>query len=183
MIRKTSLSNIISLPLLLAAVMVAIFVLELLLPGNLSWLGIRPRSFSGLPGIFISPFLHGGLYHLLSNIVPIVIMGSLVSALAPSKFATTTTVLVLISGGLTWLFSSSGLVVGASGLVFAYWSFLITNGFLQKRVKDVFIALVTFLIYGFLIFALFKFRYGISWAAHFSGVVAGILWAYMHRRR
>lgn len=162
--------------------MLAVFALELILPGNFAWLGIRPRSILGLIGVFSSPFLHANLGHLLSNIVPILIMGSFVSALDPSKFATRTGALILLSGALTWLVSSSGIVIGASGLVFAYWSFLITNGFLRKQVKDVVIALITFIIYGAMIFALFKFQYGISWAGHFSGAVAGIVYAFVQRR-
>ncbi len=173
--------NIIALPVLLSAAIVAVFLIEVILPGNLTWLGIRPRSISGLPGILVSPFLHASLKHLLANIVPLLIMGCLVSALAPALFATRTVALVLFSGALTWLISSSGVVVGASGLVFAYWSFLITNGFLRKSIKDVGIALLTFLIYGALIFGLFKFQYGVSWAGHFSGVVAGIFLAYLQR--
>ena len=163
--------------------MVAVFVVELILPGGFSWLGIRPRSITGLLGIVFSPFLHGNLAHLLSNVLPILIMGSFVSALSPSQFIPRTAALVFISGALTWLISSSGIVIGASGLVFAYWSFLITNGFLNKRVKDVFIALITFLVYGAMIFSLFRFQYGISWAGHISGVIAGIAVAFIQRAK
>lgn len=171
--------KIIQQPLMLVIVMVAVFGLESVLPGNFSWLGIRPRSISGIPGIFFSPFLHGDLRHLLANAFPLLVMGCFVSALAPSLFAVRTFSLVIISGALTWLISSSGVVIGASGLVFAYWAFLITNGFLKKRVKDVIIALITFLVYGALIFTLFRFQHGVSWAGHLSGVVAGVVFAYM----
>lgn len=173
--------KIIILPVLLTASMVAVFFIELIIPGNLSWLGIRPRSLSGLPGVLFSPFLHANLGHLLSNIVPLLVMGCFVSALSPSLYLVRTVALMLISGLLTWTISSSGIVIGASGLVFAYWSFLITNGLLRKRVKDVGIALVTFIVYGALILGLFRFQYGVSWAGHFSGAVAGVLLAYWQR--
>ncbi len=180
---RNKLKRVISQPVLLAIIILAVFVIEVVLPGNFTWLGLRPRSISGLTGVFFSPFLHANLSHLLSNIVPLLIMGSFVSALDPSQFGRRTGILIVISGGLTWLLSSSGVVIGASGLVFAYWSFLITNGFLRKQIKDVVIAFVTFLIYGAMIFALFKFQYGISWAGHFSGVVAGIVYAFVQRRK
>jgi len=175
--------KIVQQPLTLVAIMVLVFVFEVVLPGNLSWLGIRPRSISGLPGIAFSPFLHADLRHLLANVIPLAVMGSFVSALSPRLFVFRTFYLVLISGLLTWLISSSGIVIGASGLVFAYWSFLITNGFLNKRVKDVMIALITFLVYGALIFGLFRVQYGVSWAGHFSGAVAGIAFAFLQTNR
>jgi len=173
--------NIIRLPLFLVGIIITVFVVEAILPGSFSWLGIRPRSLFGLVGILTSPFLHGSITHLLANALPLLVMGCFVSALSPSLFLYRTFMLVVLSGSLTWLISSSGIVIGASGLVFAYWSFLITNGFLQKRVKDVFIALITFIVYGALIFGLFRFEQGVSWAGHFSGAVAGALFAYLER--
>ena len=175
--------NTIKLPILLVIIIVITFLFELVVPGNLSWLGIRPRSISGLPGIILSPFLHRDLGHLLANAFPLLIMGCLVSALAPSLFVLRTIVLVVLSGSLTWLISSSGIVIGASGLAFAYWAFLITNGVFQKKPKDILIAIATFLIYGTLVFGLFRFQQGVSWAGHFSGAIAGVLFAFIQRRQ
>lgn len=162
--------------------MLAVFVIELILPGNFSWLGIRPRRISGLIGIATSPFLHADFRHLFANAMPLLILGSLVSALQPSLFVSRTVALIAISGLLTWLISSSGVVIGASGLVFAYWSYLMTNGFLQRRVKDIIVAVVTFFVYGALIFGLFRVEYGVSWAGHFSGAVAGVVLAFIQKR-
>ncbi len=168
--------------MLVVAIML-VFIVEVMLPGNLSNLGIRPRTPLGLPGVVLSPFLHADLFHLLANALPLLVMGCFVSALAPSLFVFRTVMLILISGSLTWLISSAGIVIGASGLVFAYWSYLIANGFWNKRVKDVFIALITIVIYGVLIFSLFRFQYGVSWAGHFSGVLAGIALAFFNRNK
>jgi len=38
-------------------------------------LGILPRNFSGLVGIFTSPLIHGGFSHLISNTAPLIFMG------------------------------------------------------------------------------------------------------------
>lgn len=175
--------RIIAMPAILVGVMVLVFAIELVLPGNFHSLGIRPRSLSGLTGIICSPFLHGSLAHLFANAVPLLIMGSFVSALSPRKFTSRTTLLVLMSGGLTWLISFSGVVIGASGLVFAFWSYLILNGVLKKRLKDLLIGLVTFLIYGALIYSFFRFQVGVSWAGHLSGAIAGVILAIIERRR
>jgi len=174
--------NGIKLPIALVVIVILTFLFELVVPGNLSWLGIKPRSISGLSGIIFSPFLHSDLGHLLANIFPLLIMGCMVSALAPSLFVLRTAVLIVLSGSLTWLISSSGNVIGASGLAFAYWAFLITNGVMQKKSKDILLAIATFLIYGSLVFGLFRFQQGISWAGHFSGAITGVIFALMQRR-
>ena len=112
-----SLTKITKQPLIVVAAMLGVFILEIILPGNFTWLGIKPRSASGLVGVVFSPFLHADLHHLMANAVPLLVMGCLVSALAPSLYALRTFSLIVISGLLTWLISSSGVVVGASGLV------------------------------------------------------------------
>ena len=175
--------KIITGPATLAILISVAFVVELILPWNFAWLGIRPRSLMGLTGIPVSPFLHANLKHLIANLLPLFIMGCFVSALAPKLYALRTLFLIFVSGFFTWMISSSGVVIGASGLVFAYWSFLIANGFLNQKVRDVFIALVTILIYGALIFSLFQYQEGVSWAGHMSGFMAGVILAFFSHRK
>ena len=164
-------------PAILCATVILAHLLSVILPVDLHGLGIRPRKILGLVGIALSPFLHSGFTHLISNIIPLFIMGYFVSTLSPKAFMPRTIALVGFSGALTWLISSSGIVIGASGLVFAYWSFLIVYGFREKSIKALLIAIGTILIYGTLIFSLFKYTPGISWAGHISGAVAGVLLA------
>jgi len=169
-------------PAILCAVIIFTHILAIVLPGDLNGLGIRPRKIFGLVGIVFSPFLHSGLPHLISNIPPLFIMGYFVSALDPKSFIPRTIALIACSGLLTWLISSSGIVIGASGLVFAYWSFLIVYGFREKSIKSLLIAIGTILVYGTLIFSLFKYAPGISWAGHLSGAIAGFLLAVLITR-
>ena len=39
--------------------------------------GIRPRSIDGLDGILWSPFLHGGIAHLVGNTIPFAVLSGL----------------------------------------------------------------------------------------------------------
>ena len=162
------------LPIILCICIVGGFLLQIILPGDLAWLGIRPRSLIGLIGILLSPFLHGSLQHLVANLIPLFVLACFVNLLAPELFFRRTIVLIFVSGLLTWLASSSGLVIGASGLVFAYWAFLLSNGVLNRRIKDIGIAVLTLVFYGALIFSLLSYQKGISWVGHISGVIAGI---------
>lgn len=170
-------------PAVVCIVIVLTFVIEVILPGNFSSFGIQVRSLSGLSGIFFSPFIHSGLAHLTANVVPLFIMGCMLSALDVKRFVLRTVLLILISGLLTWLVSSPATVIGASGLVFAFWSFLIFYGFKRRTLKNVSISAFTIIVYGAMLFSLFKYLPGISWAAHISGAVAGVLLANWETRK
>jgi len=161
-------------PLLLVGVIVVAYLVDFIIPIDFNRYGIHPRSFFGLFGIPLSPFLHGGFGHLFSNIFPLFVLGVLVRTHGRSLFISSTAALIGLSGILTWLLSSA-VVVGASGLVFAYWTYIITTAIREKTMKTIMIAGVTLFLYGGLILSLASFQEGVSWAGHFGGAVAGVI--------
>lgn len=165
-------------PVFLVAAIAVTFLVDFIIPIDFTDFGIHPRSFWGLFGIPLSPFLHIGLGHLFSNLVPLLVLGILVRAYGKEKFIAVTAAFVIVGGLFTWL-TSTGIVVGASGLVFAYWTYLITTAIRQKTLKTIFIAGATLVLYGGLIFGLASFREGVSWAGHFGGALAGVIVAFL----
>ena len=161
-------------PFWLAAIVVAAYLIDFIIPIDFNRFGIHPRSILGLFGIPLSPFLHGGFGHLFSNIIPLFILGVLIRTYGKGLFIRSTTSLIGLSGLFTWIFSSA-VVVGASGLVFAYWTYIITTAVREKTMKTIVVALVTLFLYGGLIFSLASFQEGISWAGHAGGAVAGVI--------
>lgn len=144
-----------------------------------SW-GIVPRSIGGLIGIPFAPLLHGSLWHIMSNTLPLLILGGLLSLHGRAIFIQVT-VLVALFGGLgTWLLGSQGLHVGASGLVFGYWSYLLAYAFFHRELKAILIATLVIIFYGGLFFGLLDLRSHISWSGHAFGMLAGILVAKLH---
>ena len=164
-------------PLWLVGIVVIAYVVDFIIPIDFNRYGIHPRSITGLFGIPLSPFLHGGFGHLLSNIFPLFFLGILLRTYGRRMFLNSTIALIGLSGIFTWLLSSA-IVVGASGLVFAYWTYLITTAIRERTMKTIVVAGITLLLYGGLIFGLASFNEGVSWAGHFSGAVAGVLLAY-----
>ena len=160
-------------PALLTGVVIIAYLVDFIIPIDFNRFGIHPRSIIGLFGIPLSPFLHGGFGHLFSNILPLFILGVLLRSFGRHLFIRSTIAMILLSGLLTWVLSSS-IVVGASGLVFAYWTYLITTAIHQKTTRTIIIAGLTLFLYGGIILGLASFREGISWAGHFSGAIAGI---------
>lgn len=157
----------------------AVFFLDLMMPFDLAAWGVKPRSWSGLIGIPLSPFLHHGFSHLLANTMPLAIMLMLLAgSRADSWFVVT--VLVLFSGALLWLVGRNSIHVGASSLVFGLMSFLIASGFFEKRLVAILIALFVGFFYGTtLVWGVVpQISDKVSWEGHLCGAVAGVVVAW-----
>ena len=105
--------------------------LDAILPG--SWnraLGIVSWHFDGLDGVIASPLLHSGWSHLVANSVPFAVLGLLVSFDGIRRFWAVTAIAAVVGGLGTWFVNSPGtLTVGASGLVFGYFGYLLVRSF------------------------------------------------------
>lgn len=154
-------------------------LLDFLLPSlGLSILGIAPRSISGLLGIPFSVLIHGSLFHLLSNTVPLFVLMLLLSySEARSKCWRIVTFSIIGSGVITWFLSTGGIVVGASGLIFALIGYLLADCFFNPCRKSVPVGLITLFVFGGSIFSLYHFAPHISFAAHFGGLITGLILA------
>lgn len=173
----------------LLASMWGLFAVDLLLPINLTQFGIGPRELGGLPGILMAPFIHAGLWHILANSFPFLVLGCILQLHGRAVFWWATLIIVLVSGLCVWLFSSAGRVVGVSGVIFGYWAFLMAYAWfvfsasslavLWHSFKSAFLAIVVLLLYGTMLFSFFDMRAHISWSGHFFGALAGVLAAFL----
>ena len=115
----------------IAAFVLAIWAVELVnaaMGHRLCAYGIRPRTVRGLPGIVLWAFLHAGVKHALLNTVPFVVLGLLVAMRSGRSFVRVSAFVVLVAGAGVWAFGrSSGPHVGASGLTFGYFGFLVAR--------------------------------------------------------
>ncbi len=151
-------------------------ILDIFLGGALNRFGIQPHSLVGLRGILFAPFLHGGLLHLTLNTVPFVILGWFVMLRRTSDFFTVTAIVMLISGLGVWLFAPSFTNhIGASGVVFGYFGFLLSRGYFERSFGAIAMSIVVGLLYGGMIWGVFPLQYGISWQGHLFGFIGGIV--------
>ncbi|WP_241086668.1 rhomboid family intramembrane serine protease [Candidatus Vondammii sp. HM_W22] len=137
--------------------------------------GIMPRTLDGLWHILLAPFIHHGIWHLLGNSIPFLLLGWLIQSKERVLFWEVTLLLTIVGGLGTWGFGSSGYHAGASGVVFGYWAYLLADAYYSRSAKNILLATVTACLYGGLIISLLDFRPHISWVGHASGMVAGIL--------
>lgn len=163
----------------------ALEIVDLLfLGGALNAYGIRPRSIIGLRGILFAPFLHGGLAHLTANTIPFLTFGWLIMLRETSDFFVVTAVTMITSGLGVWLFGSPYTIhIGASGLIFGYFGFLLLRGYFERSVPAIFLSLVVGLLYGGMIWGVLPLQFGISWQGHLFGFIGGGIAARLLARR
>ncbi len=144
--------------------------------------GLRPRTADGLLDIFTSPLLHANLNHLLSNAFPLVIFGFLVFLSGVRVFLTALAFSWLGSGLTVWLIGTGGITVGASGLVFGLFAFLLVRGFFNHSWRQILLAVVLFMVYGGILLGVLPTMGSyISWQAHLGGAVGGVAAALLLR--
>ncbi|WP_299970244.1 rhomboid family intramembrane serine protease [uncultured Roseobacter sp.] len=136
-------------------------------------IGLIPRQIDGADGIIGMPFLHGSAAHLMSNTPPLLLMGALLAATATRALVVVNGIIVILGGGLVWLFGSSAIHVGASGLVFGWFGFLIVRGLVDRSPVTLGAALVVGFLYGSIIWGVLPGQPGVSWEAHLFGALAG----------
>ena len=110
--------------------------------------GLRPRSLDGLLDILTFPLLHANLDHLLSNTLPLIIFGFLVFLSGRRVFLTALASAGWAPGSTVWLIGDGGVTVGASGLVFGLFAFLLVRGFFNHNWCQILLAVVLFMVYG-----------------------------------
>ena len=146
-------------------------------------LGLEPRRIGGLVGIPFMPILHGSWSHLIANTPPLAVLGGVGLVLAPRRFLTATFIIVVASGLAVWFFARSGLVVGASGLIFGWFGYLVAAGVLERNLREIVGAAIALLFYGGMIWGVLPQGNNISWEAHLLGALAGGATAWLLRVR
>jgi membrane associated rhomboid family serine protease len=157
----------------------AVYFIGLVSPLNLNHYGLTPRTAIGLVGIPAMPFLHANLQHLISNTVPLVVLLILLAGSRARSWEVVVEV-VLLGGGLLWLFGRTATHVGASGLISGLITFLIVSGLRERRIVPLFVALCVGFLYGGTLLAgiVPHLRSNVSWDGHLCGAVAGVIVAY-----
>ncbi len=168
-------------PAVLLAVMWALELLDILLGGRLDNAGIVARDVDGLVGIALAPLLHGGLGHLLSNTIPLAVLGTLVATGGRAVFWKVTGVVVALGGLGTWLIAPADTItIGASGLVFGYLGYLLVLGIRTRHWLDLLVGAVVLVGYGSLLLGALPWAVAanVSWQGHLTGALAGGLAAW-----
>jgi membrane associated rhomboid family serine protease len=173
--------------LVMLLLLAGLWVLELLdqLSGNeLDQLGIHAREVDGVPEIFTAPFLHAGWDHLISNSLPFYVLGFLVLLSGLARWVASSLIIIIISGMTAWFLTPPHtIILGASGLIFGWLTYLLARGIWSRRPAQVVVAVIVLLLYGGLIWGVLPGSAGVSWQAHLGGAIGGVVAAWLLHRR
>lgn len=145
--------------------------------------GLIPRHLGGLDGVVAMPLLHGSFAHLMANTLPLLVMGGLLVVTATRALLAVNAVVICFGGGLVLLFGSSAIHIGASGLVFGWFGFLVARGLVDHSPVTLGAALLVGFLYGSFLWGVLPGQPGVSWEAHLFGAIAGAAAAFLIRTK
>jgi membrane associated rhomboid family serine protease len=169
-----------NLVLLIGAVAIAwgLQITDLVSFSFLDNFGIKPRTLSGVFGIFAAPFLHGDFGHLISNTLPFLMLGGIVLIGGRKLFIAISLFIIAIGGGALWTIGPSNTNhIGASLLIFGYLGFLLARGVVEKSTFWIVVSISVLILYGGMLAGVLPGQEGISWQGHLFGFIAGALGA------
>jgi membrane associated rhomboid family serine protease len=145
--------------------------------------GILPRSIGRIPEILTAPFLHFSWDHIEGNSGPLFVFGLLAAYRGVVKFLGVTLLVAITSGMAVWLFQGNQLTVGASGLIFGYFGYVLSRGLIDRNLIDALAAVVMALSYAYILTVAIPGTPGVSWIGHLGGLVGGIAAGWIFRTR
>jgi membrane associated rhomboid family serine protease len=170
----------------LALVFVALlWLIQVLLGGEIDpgMFGVRPRQWIGLLGILSAPLVHGDYAHLVGNSVPLVVLGSAMLYLYPRSSRIVLPAVYLLPGSAVWLFARGSSHIGASGLVYGMFAYVLTAGLLRRDRRAIATSLLVVFLYGTLVWGVLPLEPRMSWETHLAAAIIGVALAFALRER
>jgi membrane associated rhomboid family serine protease len=145
------------------------------------WGGIRARNIGDLWSVGTSWFLHANFSpHLIDNTIPFLFMGAFIAVHGARRLALVTLIVIFVGGVGTWLVSPSNVyTIGASGVVFGYATYLFARGLFDRNIAEILVGVVVGFVWGAALWSSVVPHQGVSWQAHVSGAVGGVVAAYV----
>lgn len=156
-----------------------ILILDISLDLQLYKYGVYPLKLKGVSGLFLSPFIHHSVKHLLSNTLPLVVLMWCLfyfyNQIAYKSFL----ILWLMSGLFTWIIGREAWHIGASGVIYSLSFFLFFSGLFRRHIPLIAISLIVAFMYGSNVWNMFPWSMyldaGVSWEGHLSGGISGLI--------
>ncbi|MFP4060513.1 MAG: rhomboid family intramembrane serine protease [Bacteroidales bacterium] len=168
-------------PLFFLLLMWLVKLLEIATEQSFSQWGLLPRTLKGLIGIFTSPFLHSDFKHLFNNSVPIMVLGTAIFYFYRVVAYRVFLLSYLLTGICVWIGARDAYHIGASGLVYAFASFVFFSGIIRGYINLIAISLLVVFLYGSMIWGIFPIKPDMSWESHLFGGLTGLMLAIYYR--
>lgn len=137
-----------------------------------------------LPDIFTAPFLHWSWAHIEANSGPLFVFGFLAAYRGVARFLVLSALVAATSGLAVWFFErDEAMTVGASGLIFGYFGYVVLRGLFDRHLIDTLIGIVMGGSFAYMLTVAVPGTPGVSWLAHLGGLGGGAAGAWLLRDR
>lgn len=163
-----------NLTLAFALVLIAVFSAQASF--NVRAFTVQPGEWSNWRGLLAAPLLHGSFEHLATNMISLLMLGTLALGLYPRATPRALPMAWIGSGLGAWLLGESGSHhLGASGVTHGLMFLLLGLGLLRRDRPAVAAAMIAFMFYGGMLLTVLPREAGVSWQSHLGGAVAGLV--------
>ena len=169
-------------PLIFVAVLWIIKLAEEYFHISLVFLGIIPLYAKGLMGIFTAPFIHAGYDHLLSNTLPLLVVGTGLFYFYKEIAYRVIALIWLFTNAWVWIAARPDAHIGASGLIYGFVCFLFFSGIIRRHKGLLAISMLVTFLYGSMVWGILPVSQTISWESHLFGSIAGAAAAIYFRK-
>ncbi|MEU2334610.1 rhomboid family intramembrane serine protease [Streptomyces sp. NPDC006654] len=137
-----------------------------------------------LPDILVAPLLHWSWAHIESNSGPLFVFGFLAAYRGVLRFLGLTVLIAVSSGAVVWFFERGDVAtVGASGLIFGYFGYVVVRGLFDRHLIDTLVGVVMGASFAYLLTVAVPGTPGVSWLGHLGGLLGGLAGAWLFRDR
>lgn len=183
-IEKRDLLKNINFPTLFIALIWTVWLIEIVLQIDLSFLGIYPLTLNGIPGIITAPLVHSGYEHLIANSIPMFVLGASLFYFYREIAFKIFFLIYFITNIWVWFLARDAYHIGASGVVYGLAAYLFTSGLIRRNPRLLAVTLIITFLYGSMIWGVFPeffLEKNISWESHLMGMLAGVVIAFFTR--
>lgn len=148
--------------------------------------GINAGDFSQPWTYFTSVFLHGSFNHISGNSTFMLLLGVIIGLEGTRRWLAVFAGSAVSAGLFVSALTPVGITVGASGVVFGYFGYILTAALVERtpwvKVLRIVVAVALFGAYSATILVGFLPSDGVSWQAHVGGFIGGVIVAIIAER-
>lgn len=176
-------SGVVAYPLLFVLLIWLVFWFEIRFGFDFNYLGIRPGEVRGLRGIIFSPFIHSDIKHLFNNTIPLFVLSMSLFYFYREVSWQILILGIILTGLLTWIIGRPANHIGASGVIYLLASFLFFKGIFSRYYRLIALSFIVVFLYGGMLWFVVPVEPGISWEGHLSGLITGLLFAFIYKQK